>query len=174
MGRAHSASLNVQPPAAPGGVPVVGFYPQALTAFGCNLLVEVATASAFVASVVNPVPRRSIQVMAHLDTGANPTSISTVLAQHLGLVQTGIVPSQTAGGLVLNNTYAVDILFVGGSTLASKIDLAVGSCTLPFTLAAHAANPNDPRNFGLLIGRDIMSSWHVTWDGPSACVIISD
>jgi len=35
-------------------------------------------------------------------------------------------------------------------------------------------DPNDPTNFGLLIGRDIMSHWHITWFGHTSTVFISE
>jgi hypothetical protein len=140
MGRTQLVALHVQPPVAPGGQPAIGFLPQWLTAVGANFQVEVGTASAFVNNAANPSPRKAIQIMAHLDTGANPTAISPIVAQHLGLVQTGVAPGQTAGGPILNPTYAVDILFVG-TTLTSKIDHAVGSCVLP---VQHGCTPSQP------------------------------
>ncbi len=174
MGRWSSSAIQIAAPPAAGAAPLIGFHPQMLTAFGCNFSVEVATASAFVANRRSPTLRQSLQVWAHLDTGANPTSISTALATHLGLIQTGIATSQTAGGAQDSPTYAIDLLFLSPSTLAARIDLAVGSCNLPFNVAACQTTPVDPRNFGILIGRDVMAGWHITWDGPSASVIISD
>jgi hypothetical protein len=171
MGRHHALSVVIQQIAP--GQQAIGVAPIALMNVGCNLQVEIATARAFVNNVANPVPRRSLTVMSHLDTGASRTTISSVIAQHLNLVQTGVAPAQTANGPTLNPTYAVDLLF-GASTLAAKSDLSVGSCTLPFDLAVLAAAPNDPRNIGLLIGRDVMAAWHIMWDGPTSTVIISD
>jgi hypothetical protein len=161
----------------PSGQHAIVLGPQALQGLGCNLQVEVATATAFVSNATNPVQRQSIMVTAHLDTGADITTISPVLAQHLGLVQTGVRSANTANGVALNPTYAIDLTFVGGqigSTLSPRLDLNVGSCTLPFTMAAHTANPRNPQNFAMLIGRDVMASWHITWDGPTSTVIISD
>lgn len=170
MGRHQVLQFSVQ---RTSGQTVIGLAPAPLLLVGCNFQVEIATATAFVSAVANPTPRKSIVVMAHLDTGASRTTISPVLAQHLGLVQTGVGHAQTGNGATQNPTYAVDLVFVG-TTLSSRVDLSVGSCTLPFDLAAHAANPNDPRNFGVLIGRDIMAAWHLMWDGPTSTVIISD
>lgn len=170
MGRHQALHFAIQQ--VPGQT-VITLGPTVLNSLGCNLQVEIATAAAFVNKLANPTPRKSIVLMAHLDTGASRTTISPVLAQYLGLVQTGVAPAQTANGTTQNPTYAIDIVFVG-TTLAPRVDLSVGSCTLPFTLAAHAANANDPRNFGVLLGRDIMASWHLMWDGPTSTVIISD
>ena len=87
--------------------------------------------------------------------------------------QVEVVFEVDANGIVVNPTYAVDLSFIG-TTLAPKLNLNVGSCTLPFSLAKHQASPNDPTNFGLLIGRDVMRWWHIAWDGPMSIVIISD
>jgi hypothetical protein len=127
MGRHHALSVVIQQIAP--GQQFLGVAPIALMNVGCNLQVEIATASAFVNNVSNPTPRRTLTVMSHLDTGASRTTISPVIAQHLGLVQTGVAPAQTANGPTLNPTYAIDLLF-GASTLSAKADLSVGSCTL--------------------------------------------
>jgi hypothetical protein len=179
MGRFYTStfqfSLAVPPPGTPG-LPVasINAHPPALSGLGCNMLVEIATASAFVSNPAAPAQRRSIQVWAHLDTGANPTSISLTLAQHLSLVPTGVSQSQTAAGPVTNPSYAVDLVFLPPSTLAPRLNLAVGSCVLPFNLVAHQATPTVQQNFAVLIGRDVMTAWHMTWDGLSASVVISD
>lgn len=172
MGRAQSIPIILQPSRA-NQPPSIGMGFHTLANLGCNLRVEVATASAFVNNVLKPAQRQSIQVWGHLDTGAGRTAISSVIASHLGLIQTGVSPIQTANGSALNPTYAIDLLFAGTS-LKALTDLAVTSCTLPFTVATHQASPNDPKNVGLLIGRDIMAAWHIMWDGPTSTVVISD
>lgn len=50
-------------------------------------------------------------------------------------------------------------------------NLQIGSCNLNFQLNS---NLNNPRNFGILLGRDVMSRWNIIWNGPSSTVIISD
>jgi hypothetical protein len=164
MGRAQILQFTSHSAPAPGVGEVL------LAQRGCNLQVEVGTASAFVAS---PEERRSLVVWAHLDTGASQTTISLRLAAQLGLTQIGVVSSHTAGGRVTNPTYAIDLAFVG-ATLAPRIDLHVGSCVLPFDPARHVAAPNDATNFGVLLGRDVMSTWHIAWDGPSSMVFITE
>jgi aspartyl protease len=164
MGRAQVLQLAVHPQ---HGL-VMASLP--LRRRGCNLQVEVGTASAFVS---DPTQRQSITLWAHLDTGASQTTISSTVAAHLGLAPLGIASAHTAGGRVANATYAIDLAFVG-TTLAPRVDLSVGSCSLPFDLATHATTPNEPTNFGLLIGRDVMSSWHIAWDGPSSMVFITE
>jgi hypothetical protein len=118
MGRHQAIPLLVQQ-IAPGQT-TVAYGPHVLANFGCNLQVEVATASAFV-KAVTPVPRQSITVMAHRDTGATRTTISSVIAQHLALVQMGVAPAQTANGPTLNPTYAIDLLFVGSTSPRNSI-----------------------------------------------------
>jgi hypothetical protein len=171
VGRHHTVSVLIQQVGP--GQQALAVVPTTLMHLGCNLQVEIATARAFVNNLSSPLPRRSLTVMAHLDTGASQCNISPIIAKHLGLVATGVTSAQTANGTVQNPTYAIDLLF-GASTLAPKFDLAVGSCTLPFDLQKLWAEPNSSTNFGLLIGRDVMSSWHITWDGPTSTVIISD
>jgi aspartyl protease len=164
----RSFAIGIQQPTL--GQFAVALAPDTLANLGCNLLVEVATASAFTQNPTTPMPRHSAQVMAHLDTGARRTNISTVLAQQLGLVQMGVGSSQTANGPASNPTYAIDLLFVG-TALAARINLMVDSCTLPFT---PSANATDPRNFAVLIGRDLMEAWHLAWDGPTSTIFISE
>jgi hypothetical protein len=112
--------------------------------------------------------------MAHVDTGASHTTISLALATHLGLIQTGSGSSSTANGQATNPTFAIDLQFLN-CNLQPRVDLQVGSCNLAhFSVQVAQQTPFNPKNFGLLIGRDIMSKWHLTWDGPSSTVIISD
>ena len=113
-------------------------------------------------------------VMAHLDTGASLTSIDKRIAQQLGLVSTGSGHIATASGSVTVPNYAVDIAFLNTS-LRGIQNLQVTSCQLPhFNLSIAVQNPSNPANFGVLIGRDIMPLWHITWHGPTSTVFISD
>jgi hypothetical protein len=175
MGRAHVLNPSLVPGPGAGQARLL-MGPQALAQVGANLQVEVATASAYVNSASQPVPRQSLVVWAHLDTGASHTSISPALAQHVQLTSIGLGPaSQTANGLApAQPAFAIDLVFVGTS-LTSKTNLRVASlAALPFSLQQHQAAPTDPRNFGVLIGRDVMSTWHLMWDGPMSMVIVSD
>ncbi|GHV72172.1 hypothetical protein AGMMS49928_28290 [Spirochaetia bacterium] len=69
--------------------------------------------------------------------------------------------------------FAIDIGFPN-TGLSPFVNLRIGSCRLKFDLQKNLENPNVPRNFGLLLGRDIMSKWVITWDGLTSTVIISD
>ena len=148
--------------------------PDALTLRGCNILVEVSTASAFVAQKMNPVSKKTIAVMAHLDTGASLTTLDKRLADWLQLTSTGDSPISTANGVVLTPNYAIDISFLN-TRLRSIQNLQVSSCQIGnFNLENAIKKTDDPMNFGLLIGRDIMSFWNVVWNGPTSTILISD
>jgi hypothetical protein len=110
--------------------------------------------------------------MAHLDTGASKTSIDINLAKYLNLVSTGQSKSKTAGGPQVTPDFVIDLGF--RTPLSPFSNLQIGSCDLGFNLQQCLANPNDPANFGILIGRDVMSRWNIVWNGPTSTVFISD
>jgi len=168
----HSFNLNVNPPLPKGTQVAVGTSAVSLQRFGFNMPIEISTASAF-RQGANPAQLKTITVMAHFDTGASRTSIDDGLAQHLGLIPTGVGTIRTAAGPKTMNNYAVDVAFLN-TQLHGLLNLQVGACDLGFDLAKNQANPNDITNFGVLIGRDIMSLWHITWHGPTSTVMISD
>jgi hypothetical protein len=111
--------------------------------------------------------------MAHFDTGAGSTSIDIGLAQHLKLLPIGLSENITAAGAQTMPNFAIDISFPN-TKLSPFFNLRIGSCKLKFDLAKSLENPNVPTNFGLLLGRDVMSRWIITWDGPSSSVVIAD
>ncbi|MCM0607267.1 MAG: aspartyl protease family protein [Xanthomonadaceae bacterium] len=112
--------------------------------------------------------------MAHFDTGASLTTIDVRVAQHLGLISTGMSPISTANGVTNTPNFAVDVGFLN-TGLRRIVNLQVSSCNLShFNLQNALTNTNDPRNFGVLIGRDIMSLWNIVWNGPTSTVLISD
>lgn len=175
MGHFHHFNLgiNLTPPPNQSTAIGVQISPQSLQFLGLNFLVEVSTASAFLRSA-NPPSRSSVAIMAHLDTGASNTSIEDKLANHLGLITTGTGQVATANGFRQVNHYSIDINFIN-TPLNGIQNIQVSSCQLPhFDLQAALQNPNIPQNFGMLIGRDIMSRWNVTWHGPLSMVFISD
>jgi len=69
--------------------------------------------------------------------------------------------------------FAIDLLFPN-TKLTPFLNLEEGSSELPFDLEAAIKNPNDLKNFGVLIGRDIMSKWVVVWNGLASSVNVSD
>lgn len=146
--------------------------PKELFDKGFNILVELSTSSAF--SKIPNMNRKSITVIAHFDTGASITAIDKQLALHLGLIPIGFSTVNTASGVSGTNYYSVDLSFVN-SALKPLQDLRVNEVDLKgFNLANCITKPDDEKNFGLLLGRDVMSAWSVFWHGPSSSVFISD
>jgi hypothetical protein len=176
MGSYHNYNLriNVNPPLPVGTSIGIVFSPLQLANVGLNIPVIISAASALSpdpnqdAPTENPEP--PIAVMAHLDTGASKTSIDVKLAQQLKLKAYGKERIATASGVCLVPTFAVNLHFQNAS-LAPFIDLPISSCHLPFDITK---NLSDPRNFALLIGRDILSRWNIVWNGQTSTVIIND
>jgi hypothetical protein len=112
---------------------------------------------------------KAILVMGHFDTGASKTSIDFKISEKLGLVPIGSSLISTANGTAETPNYILN-LFFPDTQLKSFAKIQVGSCDLGF-------NPErelNPKNMGLLIGRDIMSQWNIVWNGPTSSVFVSD
>lgn len=167
-----AAQLRTNPPLPPGIALNLSFTPQALVQSGFNFLVSISPSS--LSKRTNPTAEsKTVTVMAHFDTGASQTSIDTGLADYIGLSAVGIAPIHTAAGLVQMPNYAVDISFPN-TNLASFTNLPISSCKLPFTIEPSGAIALNAKNFGILIGRDIMSRWNIVWNGPTSTVFVSD
>lgn len=168
----HSIGFNINP-APPAGTQVaVNISHVPLSLMGLNIPVEISTASAFRNSPSSQ-QLSTIVVVAHFDTGATITSIDIDLARHLNLVSFGESPCNTAAGAQMMPNFAVDLSFPN-TNLSPIANLQISSCKLAFNIANCQTNPNDQRNLGLLIGRDIMAKWNIVWNGPSSTVLISD
>jgi hypothetical protein len=109
--------------------------------------------------------------MGHLDTGASKTSIDINLANHLRLNPTGDSTIVTASGPIRMPDFSIDLSFANTS-LSPFVNLKISSCKLGFDLSN--TSPNDQKNFGILLGRDIMSLWNIVWNGPTSTVFIYD
>jgi hypothetical protein len=163
--------FNITPPPPEGTVFSTKISSAPLFLMGMNIPVEISTATVFKNPPSN-ISSSSVLAMAHLDTGASITSIDIALAKHLNLIPTGQSFSRTAAGTQSMPTFVIDLTFQGD--LSPFFNLQIGSCNLGFDLSPQSlANPND-RNFGILIGRDIMSRWNIVWNGPTSTVFISD
>jgi hypothetical protein len=138
---------------------------------GMNIPVEISTATVF-GKPSNSMTISSVLAMAHLDTGASKTSIDIKLARHLGLISTGQSKSKTAGGPQVTPDFVIDLGF--RAPLKPFPNLQIGSCDLGLDLQKCLSNPNDFTNFGILLGRDVMSRWNIVWNGPTSTVFISD
>ncbi len=166
---AHSNHFNIAFNQTQQGLGVF-HTPQLLANLGLNLLVELSTASAFTNKNIE---KKSCSILGLVDTGATRTSIDKTLAQQLNLIPIGMSTAITAAGPQKTNDYAVDLTFIG-SQLRPVLNLRVGSCTLNFDFKKAKENARNPKNIGLLIGRDVMSRWNLTWHGPTSTVFISD
>ncbi|GBR74046.1 cellular and retroviral pepsin-like aspartate proteases [Candidatus Termititenax aidoneus] len=172
MGQYSSISTVFQPskPLPPDTIIKAGYSPFPLMLYGLNIPVNISTASIFrQPNNPSPLPLKTISVMAHFDTGASITSIDIEIAKYLGLIPVGQSPSQTAAGIQIMPNYVIDISFPN-TQLSSLKNLPIGSAKLNFK---HGAT-NDPKNMGLLIGRNIMALWNIVWNGPTSSVFISD
>jgi len=150
---------------------VVTYSPRQLFRSGFNIPVEISTASIFREP---PLSMRlsSIITLAQVDTGASYTSIDINLAKHLNLLVMGQSESRTASGLQIMPNFAIDINFPN-TKLSPFYNVRISSCKLGFDLSKNSVTLAD-QNFGLLIGRDIMTRWNIIWNGPTSTVIISD
>lgn len=167
-----ASRVKASHPLPPGTTVTVASSHVPLMSHGFNFPVTISTASSV--KNANPdSPTRAVTVMAHFDTGAGNTSIDTSLAQHIGLVPVGMSTFNTAAGPSRMPNYAVDISFPT-SQLKPFINLPIGSCKLPFQIDTSGSIALTPQNFGLLIGRDIMSRWNIVWNGPTSTVFVSD
>ena len=168
----HAMRINIEPKPDPTTKVNVVFSSEQLAQSGFNLIVSISTASSYLKSNNQEQPR-FITTMAHFDTGASATSIDLELAKHLDLVPTGQITQHTANGPARFPTFAIDLSFPN-SALSPFVNLQIGSCKLPFNLDACQTATLNPANFGLLIGRDVMSKWNIVWNGPTSSVFISD
>lgn len=146
----------------------VGFHHKLLFENGLNILVEISTASIFLEAEPEKIPKAAT-VLAHFDTGASSTSIDISLAKAMGLETTGISNIRTAAGEIPMPVFTVNIGFPNAK-LSPFIDLEISSCNLNYEVG----KPLSPSNFGILLGRDIMSRWNIVWNGPTSTVFISD
>ena len=174
MAQVHhfSTRINISP-ALPEDTTVKMFIsPNELMKTGFNIPVSISTPSSIKSA--NPDAEiNSVVVMAHFDTGASKTSIDQRLAEYLHLTAVGVSTIHTAAGAIPTPNYAVDISFPG-SQLAPFINLPINSCNLALNFENGGKIPLSAQNFGLLIGRDIMSRWNIVWNGPTSTVFISD
>lgn len=150
----------------------INFSPEILKQTGFCFPVVISTASAD-----NQVPGarapNMISLMAHFDTGTNDTIIDVSIPRKLGLSSIGKKYRDTGGGRIESANYVIDLSFPN-TTLMPFHNLSVGTCALPFKLEENELNPDNCKNFGMLIGRDIMSRWTIIWNGPTSTIIISD
>ena len=174
MGNFNQIKINWRAnPTLPAGTALsLGVGPLDLFHRGVLIPIEISTPTALRVGQ-NPAALLAMTVYGLFDTGCTITSIDDSIAQHLKLSPTGVTTTRTASGPRQSNTYVADIS-LPSTSLNPFSDMNISSCNLGFKLSAHQSNPSDPLNFGILIGRDMMSKWHITWNGPTSAVFISD
>lgn len=150
--------------------------PKNLEYQGLKLWVEISTASIDVEN--EPTPRKTFQGWALLDTGAYRTHISEHIAELLNLNSIGEDREiGTAGGRITSKDYTIDLKFLN-LNLNPLSNLNIGSIGKKeddhFDLAKALENKQEKSNFGIWLGRDILSHWNLNWDGPTSTVTISD
>ena len=156
-------------PALPNETEVtVLFRPNILFGEGLNIPVEITAGNIFLKTNPNK-NYKGITVLAHFDTGAATTSIDIGIAEALELEATGTCKISTAAGVIPMPTFTINIGFPN-TNLSPFADLAITSSKLGYNIG----EPSSPRNFGVLLGRDIMSKWNIVWNGPTSTVFIND
>jgi len=94
-----------------------------------------------------------IKMRALLDTGASVTIISKTFAKHCKLFQTGQCEVRALGAIHLCGEYAGTISFPD-TNLRSFESIRILSAEFV-----------QERNYAILIGRDILRNWNITFDG---------
>ncbi len=168
----HTIEFKAEPPLLMNQRVNFRFTPMPLADMGLNIRVGIFPAQSLepTGAAVDGVTSPPMMTYAHFDTGATISSIDHKLAAHLKLKPTGMSDVLTAGGRQEVPNYVID-LFFPGSSLKPFISLPVSSCHLEYDIAAGVDNP---RNFAMLLGRDVMSQWNITWNGPESAVTIND
>jgi hypothetical protein len=167
----HNVSFNIDPPPPSGTQVGLSQSPLPLLWEGFTFPVTVSTPSGRLQNPkFNKESASSMAVMAHLDTGASRTSIDIRLACYLGLKSTGMADNLTAAGLKTMPNFVIDLYFQN-TDLSPFINLPVSSCNLSFDISG---NRKDPKNFAVLLGRDVLARWNVVWNGPTSTVFIND
>jgi len=146
--------------------------PEHLINSGLKTLVEISTSTNVIDKIQET--KKSILTWALIDSGAYKTHISQQIADYLKLDLIGATQVPTAGGPTKSNTYAIDLNFLE-LKFNPFLNIEIGSVEdSRFDLQNSFDHPDNRKNYGVWIGRDIMSHWHITWDGPSSTVTISD
>ncbi|MDE2914260.1 MAG: retropepsin-like aspartic protease [Paracoccaceae bacterium] len=89
-----------------------------------------------------------------VDTGASKTCISKSIAEELGLLPTGKIDMQTAGGIIAANVYEVQIAFVFANAPDSKFPASGEGQVVARTQVSEFDPGKNP--YRAPIGRDIL------------------
>jgi hypothetical protein len=158
-------NIHIQPPPAPGTRVAVAYNPLTLQTQGFNMQVLITETVPQNSKIVP----KSVVIMGHFDTGASISSIDIRLAEFLGLAPIGFSTIRTANGEVETPNFLANLAFPN-TALTPFEEFPISSCNLGYD----SNQSSNARNFGILIGRDIMSQWNIVWNGPTSSVFISD
>jgi predicted aspartyl protease len=104
-----------------------------------------------------------IRMKALLDTGASVTIISKTFANHCKLLQTNEGSELTAVGSKISCGEHAGAISFPNTDLKSFDSIRIRSVDF-----------YKQPNYAILIGRDILRKWKITFDGPSKRVTITD
>lgn len=161
----YQFNVLTQPnPAAPQQ-PIIKVEPGPHGLFSGGIVMDIAigldaiTAQTLLASNT-PIPPPII-TRGLVDTGCTITSIDNTLVSKLNLVARGYAQTHTANGIAQVSQHQVSINFPGTNLSGRHIQ------------TVQAVNLSG-QPFGVLIGRDLMASWSVTYNGTTGFVCIAD
>lgn len=103
-----------------------------------------------------------VRMRALLDTGAAVTVVSKTFAKYCKLLQTGETEIRALGSVQRCGEHAGAISFPG-TDLRPRDPVRIVSAEFV-----------QERHYAILIGRDILQNWKITFDGRSRCVTIVD
>lgn len=113
-----------------------------------------------------PIPA-PVPGMGLIDTGATLTAVHQPALQSLGLNPVSTVELGTANGRVTQSMYPARIVI---PTKGRVVDMPV----VGVDLSGQQIQIDPPQPLIVLIGRDLLASWVMIWNGPSGCWTVAD
>ena len=164
-------NIEISPPTT--GIKARAIYgPNLLKDHGIKLSVAISPATSLLEKR-KTIENKSLSVRGLLDTGAFQTAIDESIADYLKLPAISSLQINTAAGPTESQGYSINLNFTR-QNLQQKPNLNVNSVKLNFFNLKKTLAGDTNANIGVLIGRDVMSNWSITWHGPSSTVLISD
>jgi hypothetical protein len=138
------------------------FHPAGLSSAGALFNIEIQLHPALAQALAQqnqPIPA-GLPGMAMIDTGASGTCVHEPILQQLGINPVGVVQGLTAAGPVQQSLYPARLVFPAtGWTF--DVPNVVG-----VNLAGQVAQIVPPQPIIALLGRDLLTAWTLTWNGP--------
>lgn len=136
--------------------------PGGLAALGAVFAIEIQLHPAMAQALAQqnqPIPA-GIPGLALIDTGASGTCVHEPILQQLSINPVGVVQGLTAAGAVKQNLYPARLVFPATGWMLDVPN------TVGVNLAGQVANIVPPQPIVALLGRDLLSAWTMTWNGP--------